>query len=68
MDNSSPITSSVASARPPTPPQGTGCLDFRVYGVTPTGQRYQLPPDVDPVPGRCVVPSCDCGGPECVTE
>jgi hypothetical protein len=42
--------------------QGSGFMAMRVYGVTPSGTRYALPPDVEPVPGNCIVPGCDCGG------
>ena len=41
---------------------GSGFMALRVYGVTPSGTRYALPPDVEPTPGRCIVPGCDCGG------
>ena len=42
----------------------SGFLDFRIYGVTPEGVKYSLPPDVWPKPGVCLVPGCSCGGPE----
>lgn len=54
----------IATTRPPAPPQGTGAMYVRVYGVTPDGVEYPLPPDVPPVPGQCIVPGCDCGGVE----
>lgn len=41
----------------------SGVLVMRVYGVTKDGVRYPLPPDVEPKPGECLVPGCDCGGP-----
>lgn len=54
----------IATTRTPTAPRGTGAMYVRVYGVTPAGQRYALPPDVRPEPGKCIVPGCDCGGVE----
>ena len=42
--------------------RSSGLMTLRVYGVTPSGTRYALPPDVEPVPGQCIVPGCDCGG------
>lgn len=55
----------IAAALPPkSPVRGTGVLYFRVYGVTPDGTRYPLPPDVTPEPGKCIIPGCDCGGPD----
>lgn len=48
---------------PRSPVRGTQWMGIRVYGVTPSGQRYDLPPDVPvPPPGTCLVPGCSCGG------
>lgn len=56
----------IAHTLPLNPPGGgTGFLLMRVYGVASDGTRYPLPPDVEPVPGRCIVAGCDCGGAPC---
>lgn len=55
----------IASTLPPQRPErGTGALYIRVYGISRDGTKYPLPPDVEPDPGRCLVPGCDCGGVE----
>jgi hypothetical protein len=50
-----------SGAKTPSVP-GTQGLYFRVYGVTPDGQTYDLPPERRPKNGECHVPRCTCGG------
>jgi hypothetical protein len=50
----------IACTRPPKPPRGSGVLTVRVYGITPTGEEYDLPPHFEVKHGDCAEIDCVC--------